>query len=113
MVTILEIISIIIMMAPLPMEDDSAVAGNSMRNSAMRKPQSPDQRMQRKLTRILMNQEEDERDRRALLAKLGELESNLNQPGPNGGDGDFESIDLPLRSVNEVVDFDRKLENKT
>ena len=68
--------------------------------------------MQKKLTLILRNQAEDERDRQAMLAKLSELEDRLNHAGRASGSVDVESIGLPLRSVKQVSEFNKKLEDK-
>ena len=68
--------------------------------------------MQKKLTLILRNQAEDERDRQALLAKLSELEDRLNHAGRASGSVDVERIGLPFKSVMQVIEFDKQLEEK-
>ena len=66
--------------------------------------------MKRKISRILENQEEEERNRRTLLEKIVELEKKIS--GREVENVDPEELGLPLRSVKQVLDFDKELENQ-
>jgi hypothetical protein len=89
--------------------DEGTDRPSSSNTNKRRQDESSETRMQKKLTRILRNQAEEERDRQALLTKLGELEDRLNHGGRTAASVDMESIGLPLRSVRQVVEFDKKI----
>ena len=75
------------------------------------RPLSPGTRsMKRKISRILENQEEEERNRRTLLEKIVELEKKFFWREVETVDP--EELGLPLRSVKQVLHFDKDIENQ-